>query len=157
MRYLIALVFCLLLVPPQVHACLGASLSHKLFFETIPNPQPDADVIAKVSLSDVSVLDRYLGTATATVMQVLRTSDARVQQGAKIAVKYEFTSCGPYPENGAEGTIIARAGADSKGLLELYPYMRRDADDHITPPFMFKSLLCDKLKEQTARFCALNQ
>ncbi|MBI3571665.1 MAG: hypothetical protein HY082_11300 [Gammaproteobacteria bacterium] len=136
MRYLIALVLCALLVPTHVHACLGASMEYSLFFETIPNLQPDADVIAKVTLLDVSVLDFYKGTATAKVLQVLKTPDERVHQGSILSMKFMVSSCGPNHSNGNEGTIIAKAGADSEGRLVLYPYMRRYSDGRITPPSM---------------------
>lgn len=158
MRYLIALTSCFLLITPQAHACLGYSLSDTLFFEAIPSPQPDADVIAKVSLSDVDVEMRTAtAMATATVLQVLKTSDARVKQGEKIVMKYEFSSCGPDHRKGEEGTIIAKTGTDSKGLLVLYPYMRRRGDDRITPPFMTKSRICGELKEQATDFCTLER
>lgn len=102
-----------------------------LFFKTIPNPQPNADVIAKVSLSDVN-----RGTATAKLIEVLKTSDARVHQGDKIPMTYRFTSCGPNHINGDEGTIIAKIGTDSGGRLVLFPYMRRYMDGHLTLPSM---------------------
>jgi len=123
MRYLVALAFCLLLASPQAHACREPS-GETLFFEAVPDPQPDADVIAKVSLSDVRG-----GAATAEVMQVLKTSDARVRQGDNIAMKFGYTSCGPHPKNGDEGTIIAKVGADSNGRPVLCPYTRRRFDD----------------------------
>lgn len=104
-------------------------MAYTLFFEAIPNPQPDADVIAIVSLSDV-----IWGTATAKITQVLKTSDARVHESEKFAMKYRFTSCGPNHNNGDEGTIIARVGNDSKGSLVLYPYMRRRGDGRIREP-----------------------
>ncbi|MDR1848873.1 MAG: hypothetical protein LBQ75_02420, partial [Zoogloeaceae bacterium] len=87
MRHLfIALTFCFLLAAPQAHACLWNGMWKKIFFETIPNPQPNADVIAKVSLSDVDGDGDYSERVTATIMQVLKTSDARVYQGAKIVM-----------------------------------------------------------------------
>jgi len=157
MRYLIALVFCFLLVTPQAHACIWYGLWNTIFFEAIPSPQADVDVIAKVSLSDVNEETRTAtATVTATVMQVLKTSDARVSQGEKVAMKYEFSSCGPDHRNGEEGMIIAKTGTDSKGLLVLYPYMRRLDDGQITPPFMMKSRICGELKEQATDFCVPN-
>jgi len=122
MRTLIALVFCFLLASPQVYACRDDG--ETLFFDTIPNPPPDADVIAKISLSDVKN-DQGIVTATATVIQVLKTSDTRVHQGSKIAMKFTKTSCGPWARNGNEGTIIAKVGTDSKGRLVLCPYTRK--------------------------------
>src|SRR5438105_423073 len=136
MRYLIALVLCVLLVPAQVHACLGASMEDTLFFETIPNLQPDPDVIAKVNLSNVSVSDFYKGTATAKVLQVLKVPNERIHKGSIVSMKFMFSSCGPNHANGNEGTIIAKAGTDSEGRFVLYPYMRRYSDGHITAPCM---------------------
>jgi hypothetical protein len=158
MRPLIALALCLLLVPLQVHACLGLFGNEFIFFETIPDPQAEGDVIAKVLLSDVHEKTKTATvTATATVMQVLKTSDARVQQGAKIIVKYEFTSCGPDHRDGGEGTIIARTGTDSKGLFVLYPYSyRRYGDRRISPPFSMKSAFCGNFRNQTPDFCVLD-
>ncbi|HJV93472.1 MAG TPA: hypothetical protein VJ572_08335 [Azonexus sp.] len=124
MRYLIALVFCLMMVSAQVHACRDPNSWDMVFFETIPNPQPDADMIAKVSLSDVNEeMNTATVTAIATVIQVLKTSDARVHEGDKIAMKYRFTSCGPDHKNGDQGTIIAKTGSDINGRPMLYPYM----------------------------------
>lgn len=138
MRYLISLVLCVLLAPTQVHACLGATFEHTLFFDAIPNMQPDADVIAKVSLLNVSVVDNYKGTATARVLQVLKASDERVHQGSIISIQFMFTSCGPNHRTGNEGTIIAKARADSEGHPVLYPYTRRYSDGHLTAPCMNK-------------------
>lgn len=136
MRYLIALVLCVMLVPTQAHACLGTFGIHMLFFKTIPSPQPDADLIAEVVLTDVvgdgeprSVAE----IATVTVLSVIKTSDARVQQGDKVALKYLVSSCGPTVKIGMRGTIIAKFVADSKGRLVLSPYMI-DGRGHISSP-----------------------
>jgi hypothetical protein len=129
MRHLVTLAFCLLLASPQVHACLGASMEDTLFFDAIPNPPLDADFIGTVSLSAVN-----RGSATATVMQILKTSGGSVHRGDKIPVNYSFTSCGPNHKNNDEGTIIAKTGTDRQGRLVLYPYMRRYDDGRITPP-----------------------
>lgn len=150
MRYLTVLVLCVLLVPTQVHACLGADMEDTLFFETIPNLQPDADVIAEVTLLNVSVLDFYKGTATAKVLQVLKTPNERIHQGSIISVKFMFSSCGPNHINGDEGRIIAKAGTDSEGRFALYPYMRRYSDGRITAPCM------GKLQGQITDSCARN-
>ncbi|MDR2637334.1 MAG: hypothetical protein LBB55_03270 [Zoogloeaceae bacterium] len=126
MRYLIALAFCFLLASPQAHACQGVFAHVSLFFDAIPDPQPDADVIAKVSLSNVI----YDGSVivTATVEQVLKTSDARVRRGGKITMRYMESSCGPGAQNGEEGIIITKTDTDSKGRLVLYPYTYRRSD-----------------------------
>lgn len=138
MRYLIVLVCCILLAPTQADACLGASMEHTFFFETIPDPQPDADVIAVISVS-AKTYDRRAGSQTtmATVIQILKSSDARVKQGDTIPMKYQSTSCGPDPLIGSKGTIIALTGTDSKGRLVLHPYTQWFIPDHrIEPPII---------------------
>jgi hypothetical protein len=150
MRYLIALVLCVLLAPLQVHACLGASSEDTLFFDPIPEMQPDADVIAKVILLNVSVLDFYKGTATAKVLQVLKTPDERVHPGSIISMKFMVSSCGPHHRSGNQGKIIAKAGADGEGRLVLYPYMRRYNDGNITVPCMAR------LHGKISDYCANN-
>lgn len=132
MRYLVVLSLCSLIVSPQVHACRNPMSQTTLFFETIPSPQPAADLIARVSLSEVNET-MGLGMATATVIEVLRTSDAKIHQGDKITMKYQATSCGPAHKNGDNGVIIARTGADIHGHLVLYPY-EHDYRGRIRPP-----------------------
>jgi len=150
MRYLIALVLCVLLAPTQVLACREAIMEDTLFFDAIPEMQPDADVIAKVILLDVSVLDFYKGTATAKVLHVLKAPDERVHPGSMISMKFMVSSCGPNHSSGNEGTIVAKAGADGEGHLELYPYMRRYSDGRITAPCM------GRLHGQITDSCANN-
>lgn len=122
MRFLISIYLCLLLPLTQAHACRNG-LEEELFFETIPSPQPDADLIAIVSVSDKNN-DRRAGTqiTMATVIQVIKSSDAMVKQGDTIPMKYQSSSCGPNPLIGSTGTIIAKTGTDSKGGLVLHPY-----------------------------------
>lgn len=131
MRYLIALASCLLFLSLQAQACRGRILEDTLFFETLPNPPLNANLIAKVSLSEVS-----RGTATAEIIQVLTTSATEIHQGENFPIKFSFSSCGPNHQNGAEGVIIAKTGVDSVGRLVLYPYMRRYSDGRITPPHL---------------------
>jgi hypothetical protein len=131
MRYLIALALCFIFLSSQAQACLGRILEDTLFFETLPNPPLNANLIAKVSLSEVSH-----GTATAEIIQVLQTSDSEVHQGEKLPIQFSFSSCGPNHQNGAKGIIIAKTGIDSVGRLVLYPYMRRYSDGRITPPYL---------------------
>ena len=133
MRTLIALTFCFLLAVPQVQACRPYDYE-TIFFGTIPDPPPDADVIAKVSLSDVSGV--WLVKTTATVIQVLKASDARVYPGAKIAMQVKVSSCGPFLKNGSEGTIIAKVAMDNEGHPVLCPYTYRERDEHFWPPIM---------------------
>lgn len=131
MRHLIALVFCFLLASPQVHACQGPQSQDELFFKNIPNPQPDANFIAEVTLLDIS----DFGTSTAKVLQVFNTSDERVYPGSIVTMKYGISSCGPYPISGQKGIIMAKAGTDTKGRLVLYPYTnRRYGDGRIFAP-----------------------
>jgi hypothetical protein len=135
MRYFMTLVFFLLLGPSHGHACSGSWNS--LFFETIPNPQPDADLIAIVStLGKKEQETGVTVTEMATVIEVLKTSDARIKKGASIAMQLENSSCGPDPRVGSKGMIIAKVGTDSKGRLVVYPYTYTRGDNKITPPAM---------------------
>jgi len=104
----------------QVLACWWHDDQNSLFFETIPDLQPDAGVIARVAL--LNVTDH--GTATAKVLQVLKTSDESIRQGTIVTMSYVVTSCGPSPANSTEGTIIANTGSDKENRLVLYPYLR---------------------------------
>ena len=133
MRYLVAFLG-LMLASAQVQACRDPESWDTVFFEAIPNLQSNADVIAKVSLSDVNEeVNTATVTAIATVIQVLKTSDARIHAGDKIAMKYRFTSCGPDHKKGEEGMIIAKSGGDINGRLMLYPYVHNHRG-RITPP-----------------------
>jgi hypothetical protein len=138
MRYLITLVCSFLLATPQANACRGLSMESTLFFKTIPNPTPDADLIAKVALLDVSVLDLYKGTATAKVLRVIKTADGRVHEGDIISLNYLVSSCGPNHQSGHEGTIVVKGGADSTGHLIWYPYTYRDSGGMFWPPAISK-------------------
>lgn len=131
MRHLITLAFGLLFLASQAQACRGQILEDTLFFESLPNPPLNANLVAKVSLSEVS-----RGTATAEITQVLQTSHAEITQGDKLPIQFRFTSCGPNHKNGAKGIIIAKTGIDSLGRPVLYPYMRRYSDGRITPPHL---------------------
>lgn len=131
MRYLIALAFCFIFLSSQAQACRGQILEDTLFFEILPNPPLNANLIAKVSLSEVN-----RGTATAEIIQVLQKSDAEFNQGEKFPIQFSFSSCGPNHKNGAKGIIIAKTGIDSMGRLVLYPYMRRYSDGRIIPPHL---------------------
>lgn len=131
MRYLIVLASCLLFLSLQAQACRGRILEHTIFFETLPSPPLNANLIAKVTLSEVS-----RGTATAEIMQVLITSASKIHQGEKFPIRFSFSSCGPNHQNGATGVIIAQTGTDDVGRLLLYPYMRRYSDGRITPPHL---------------------
>ena len=134
-RTLIAFVFCFLSVPPQAYACRGASLEETLFFDAFPELPPDAeedaDVIAEVFLTDMN-MDK--GEATAKIVRVLKTSDARVREGNKIAIKFLSSSCGPHSRHGDKGIILTKVGADFFGRLVLCPYSRRFDDGRIFPP-----------------------
>jgi hypothetical protein len=132
MRFLVAVTSCFFLLVSQAQACRGQG--DTLFFEATPNPQPDADVIVKVTLSDVSVSEFIKGIATAKVLQVLMAPDKKLSQGSIVTMKYMVSSCGPDPINGSEGIIIAKAGTDAEGRFVLYPYTRRHEDGRITAP-----------------------
>lgn len=142
MRYFIALFLCCLLASPRAHACLSPASYETFFFKTIPDPPPDADVIAKVSFPDVN---GKTDKVTANVIQVLKTSNTKIRQGTKIPMQYGiamkggigFSDCGPWLANGDEGMIIAKIRADSKGRLVLHPYSHRPkppGDGMIFPP-----------------------
>ena len=113
-------------------------MENTLFFKAMPNPPPDADVIAKVALLDVSVLDRYKGSATAKVLRVIRPADGKVHEGDILSLKYMVSSCGPNHQIGHEGTIVAKAGTDSAGRLVWYPYTYRNSDGMFWPPSINK-------------------
>lgn len=125
MRLLIAFVVCFLALP--VHACRGHILENTLFFEALPEPQLEADVIARVVLSEV---DR--GRARAEIVEVVTTSGVEVHEGQQFLLEYAFSSCGPNHRDGDQGMIIAKlADGDERVLL---PHMRRFSDGRITPP-----------------------
>ncbi|MDR2875335.1 MAG: hypothetical protein LBV44_05340 [Methylobacillus sp.] len=128
MRHLVALVFCFLLTVPQAQACLGAR--YDLFFDAIPEPLPDTDVIAKVSLSNITG-EGY--TATATILQLLGKSDSRVHQGDAITLVFPGSSCFYTPPNGNEGIIIAKLRADSDGSFLLHPYSHGSPSGIVSP------------------------
>ncbi len=128
MRNILTLAFFSLLLSNQTYACRDPRAGELLFFKHIPNPQPAADVVAKVSLLDVGE-----GTATAVFTHVISTTDARFHQGGKIPLIYGNSSCGPSPLNGSEGMIFAKKGTDSKGRLVLYPYVQNHYG-HVSQP-----------------------
>ena len=151
-RKLIACVLCL--IAPQVHACMGAQMEDTIFFNAdarhrmydnqppsrskaigMVSPLPDADVIAEIFLTDLNDHDESsTAMATANVIRVIKTTDARVRQGAKITVKFDVSSCGPQHRNGHTGSIFAKVGTDSEGRLVLCLYSRRFIDGLINSP-----------------------
>ncbi|MCL2021587.1 MAG: hypothetical protein FWG81_05710 [Betaproteobacteria bacterium] len=134
MRYLIALVFCFLLASPQAYA-LYPRAADEIFLNTIPDPQLDVDVIAKVSLSDVNEAQ---DTATANIMQVIKTSDPRVRQGSKILLKTVVARRGSNPGYDREGIIAAKIIADKDGLA-LHPYTYTRDNGCLRPPRLLSS------------------
>lgn len=134
MRYLIALASYVLLASSHAYACLGLNAENTLFFKTIPNPLPVADVIAEMVLLDVSVLDFYKGNATAKILRVIRSADARHHEGDIVSMKYMVSSCGPNHQSGDKGSIVANVGSDREGRRVLYPYTYRDSDGMFWPP-----------------------
>lgn len=130
---LITLVLCCLLASPQAQACWGTGSA--LFFKAESDIRPDGDVVAMVSVLDISgTLTTGSGTATVMVTQVIRASDPRIHQGDKVTMKYGFDSCGPNTYRDAKGVVVAKTGTDSDGRPVLYPYSY-DHKGKITPPF----------------------
>ena len=125
MRLLIAFVVCFLALP--VHACRGHILENTLFYEALPEPPLEADVIARVVLSEV---DR--GRARAEIVEVVTTSGVEVHEGQQFLLEYAFSSCGPNHRDGDQGMIIAKQPEGDERVL--LPYMRRFSDGRITPP-----------------------
>ena len=138
MRYLIIFVFCVLLAPLQAQACRGPSMENTLFFTAIPNPPPDADVIAEVALLDVSVLNLYKGEAKAKVLRVIKPAAGSVHEGDILSLKFLVSSCGPDHQNGDKGTIVAKVETDQEGRLVWHPYTYRDSDGMFWPPSKYK-------------------
>ena len=125
MRLLIAFVVCFLALP--VHACMGRILDDTLFFDGLPGLQLEADVIARVVLSEVE-----RGRAKAEIVEVVTTSGVEAHEGQHFMLEYAFSSCGPNHRDGDQGMIIAKlADGDERVLL---PYLRRFSDGRITPP-----------------------
>ena len=139
MRYLITLALIGLTLSSQAYACRDPNSGNTVFFESIPNPQPVADLIAEVSLSDVDEEARP-AKAVATVKIIHHISDARIREGERLVMRYGVSSCGPDLVNSRvkEGMIIARVSADSDGRLVLYPYIRTYDNRRVTPPSMSK-------------------
>ncbi|ONM43986.1 hypothetical protein BXT89_09575 [Halopseudomonas pachastrellae] len=125
MRLLIAFVVCFLALPVQ--ACRGHLLEDTLFFDGLPGPQLEADVIARVVLSDVE-----RGRARAEVVEVVTTSGVEVHEGQQFLLEYVFSSCGPNHRDGDQGMIIAKQPEGDERVL--LPYLRRFSDGRITPP-----------------------
>lgn len=127
MRLLIAFFVCSLALP--VHACMGRILEDTLFFDALPQPPLEADVIARVALSEVDG-----GRARAEIVEVVTTSGVEVHEGQHFMLEYAFSSCGPNHRDGDQGMILAKlADGDKRVLL---PYLRRFSDGRITSPAM---------------------
>ena len=125
MRLLIAFFVCFLALP--VHACMGRILEDTLFFEALPGPQLEADLIARVLLSDVE-----RGRARAEIVEVVTTSGVEVHEGQHFLLESAFSSCGPNHRDGDQGMIIAKLAEGDKRVL--LPYLRRFSDGRITRP-----------------------
>lgn len=139
-RGLIAFISFFLLASPQVNACITAT-RETFFFDTVPEQLlVDADLIANVALlADPS--GSFLKKTTVNIVQVLKTSDVRVRQGDKIAVKSNPTPCSNIRhKNGDEGLIIAKAGSDSEGRLVLCLYSHDRRSNRIIPPLAHECL-----------------
>ena len=143
---IIAFIFCILLVSAQVHA-MRRTISIHFFFDSANEPPTDADVIAEVTIADAKMGSKLLA-ATVHIEKLMKTSDARVRQGEKIAVKYVPTGCERHERGeisgschymfsrnpGDKGTIVAKVGTDIEGRLVLCPYSNKSSDDRINPP-----------------------
>ena len=143
---LIAFIFCFLLVSVQVQA-MPSIIDINFFLDSIDEAPPDSDVIAEVSITDTEKGSKLLA-ATVNIVEVVKSSDARVRQGEKIAVKSVLTGYGPHngrmPSGlcqyrfnhnpGDKGTIIAKVGTDIEGRLVLCPYSNKARDGRINPP-----------------------
>ncbi|HIQ54852.1 MAG TPA: hypothetical protein EYH51_16580 [Pseudomonas pachastrellae] len=125
MRLLIAFFVCFLALP--VHACMGRILEDTLFFEALPGPQLEADLIARVLLSDVE-----RGRARAEIVEVVTTSGVEVHEGQHFLLESAFSSCGPNHRDDDQGMIIAKLAEGDKRVL--LPYLRRFSDGRITRP-----------------------
>lgn len=132
MRLSFALGAALLLALPQAYACMGPGMGDTIFFETLPNPQPDADLIAHISIDEVK--GKWGESATVTVVDVIKTTGDWVKGGDKVGIKYQVTSCGPEYKAGDKGTIFAMTGIDSEGRVVLYPYMHAERDINLVRP-----------------------
>lgn len=115
---LIALIFCCLCVSPQLYAI---SRPPSFLFYELPKVLPDADVVAEVLLSDIDLSGEWSGRATANVVRVIRTSDARLRPGLKITINNEHNDHLP----GSRGFIIAKVGTDIEDQFMLCPYTIR--------------------------------
>lgn len=139
-RGFMAFISFFLLASPQVNACMTTT-RETLFFNPVPEQLPvNADVIANVTLlADPS--GSFLKETAVNIVQVLKTSDARVRQGDKIDVKSNPMPCSNIShKNGDEGTIIAKTGFDNEGRLVLCLYSYDLRRDHIVSPWAYECL-----------------
>ncbi|MDR1309814.1 MAG: hypothetical protein LBL95_07965, partial [Deltaproteobacteria bacterium] len=159
----IAFVLCLLFAgATQAYAC-ATTWPETLFFDVIPEKLLDADVIAKVSLlTDVSKypspgMEEALGAGAVSVVQIIKTSDARLHQDEKIAIKVDPMTCSYIDHNnGDEGIIIAKARSDAEGRLVLCLYTRNLLNRHITPPSAYECLPDEVQETDQTRLAAEN-
>jgi hypothetical protein len=127
--YIIATIFNLLAIAAPANACFGRDLEYSIFFKKMPASQLKTDMFVKVALEDVKN-----GIAFARIIQVFQAPNGSVQQGEKVLLKYDFSSCGPNHYVGEKGTIFAKFSINKKGKRTLYPYLRRYGDGRIFPP-----------------------
>ena len=131
--YVVAIAVSLLLIASPAYACLGPDLEYSIFYTKMPPSETTTDVFVDVVLEDV----RY-GTALARVTKVFQ-APTDIQQGDKVILKYNFTSCGPNLQVGEKGTIFAKLSISEKGqkILNLYLRQYRDTTygDTWVPPF----------------------
>jgi hypothetical protein len=132
--YVVAIAVSLLLIASPVYACLGPDLEYSIFYKKVPVSKTTTDVFVEVVLEDVRD-----GTALAQVTKVFQAPTGSLQQGDKVLLKYNFTSCGPNLQVGEKGTIFAKVSVSEKGQKILNLYLRKYGDirygDGWIPPF----------------------
>lgn len=135
---LIPLASCVLLAPLNAQACRSINMQQTLFFKAIPNPLPSAELIAEVTLMDVAVIDGYKGEAKANVLHLVKSASGRVHEGDILSLKFLVSSCGPLPQQGQKGTILAREEIDKDGRRVWRPYSFRNSDGMFWQPSSFE-------------------
>ena len=131
---MIALFFALILLPAgMAQACMGAMLEDSLFFEQMPEPTLDADVVARVTIKQI-VPDHEPNAMVTAAARVDEVVSGSTKVGDIIELRYIVSSCGPNQKEGNSGLIIAKHTTDIKGRAALTPYTIRPSDGRIDSP-----------------------